>query len=188
MPNNQAWTKEDLLRLYELKNVEGRPTKEICDELGRSESSVTKKFRRVNWDEFIKDPDAYLGREKVKNHSRLWTQDDMLQLDAYLQAGKSYYFISEKLDRGVIAVERKAQSINWKAWRALEVEDDVDEVEEDNSQLQAEIIDSLLIQSRYDSKRLVELVEKDFLEKVNLDKDKLPFHYKHFLSLYQPLI
>ena len=177
MANHSSWTKEELIKLYELRNIEGMRVIDVCKELGRSQDSVSKKYRRINWEEFMKDPDSYLKRENSKKISRPWTQEEMLQFDAYLQAGKSYYFISEKLDRGVIAVERKAQQINWKAWRALVAEKELAEEVENLDVLKNEIINSLLIHSRYDSNRLHALVEDEFLEKVNLEKEKLPLSF-----------
>lgn len=177
MANNDSWTKEELLKLYQLRNIEGKQYKEIGEEIGKTAESIRKKIKRINWEEFVKNPDAYLVNENVKNHSLPWTQEEMLQLDAYLQAGKSYYFISDKLGRGVVGVERKAQQTNWKAWRALVAEKEISDTTEQDSLLKEEIVDSLLIHSRYDSKRLHSLVENEFLERVNLDKNKLPISF-----------
>jgi hypothetical protein len=50
-----------------------------------------------------------------------WTQAEMIQMYAFLEAGKSYSFIAERLNRSVRSVEARAQRTDWKAWKKIQL-------------------------------------------------------------------
>ena len=133
------WNAKSLTELYHLREEEGKTFKEIAKILKIKASIVTAKFRRVQWDEFLKDPEGYLeGYGKIKK----WTDEEMIQLDAYIQAAKSYDFIADKLGRSIVSVERQSQQTDWKAWRELRNADpsemdDADGAEDDENRKRA---------------------------------------------------
>jgi predicted phosphodiesterase len=169
-----TWTREELIRLYDLKNKEKAGWKQIGKTLKKSHKACSRKYVRTNWKVFLKDPDSF-----CKTTSRKWTRDEMVQLDAYLQAGKSYDFIEDKLNRSRISIERQAQSTDWKAWREISVVDTdaLEQTDEGKELLAEQLIAALLTITRYSVSRLSQTTEKDFLKKVNLESDKLPFSF-----------
>jgi hypothetical protein len=171
MVSSNKWDKESLLKLYQYKFIEKLLNKELSEKLNRSEQSILRKLSRVDWDEFINDPDAYF-ESKV---SKKWTQAEMGLLYAYMGEGKSYRFISEKIGRSMISVERKAQTTDWKAWKAAV--GDSDELSPDSTDkelLIAQLVDALVVLSRRESDRLENIKEKEFRRKVNFEIDPLP--------------
>jgi len=112
----KKWNVKSLKKLYRLREEEGKTFEDIAKVFKVSKGLVACKFRRVQWDEFLKDPEEYLdGYGKIKR----WTDDEMIQLDAYIQADKSYDFIADKLGRSIVSVERQSQDTDWKAWREI---------------------------------------------------------------------
>lgn len=169
--NKNKWTKEELLALYKYKFEENKNPKEIAELMGKSENCVAAKARRVDWDLFTTDPDNYLSG---KDCSRKWTQIEMAQLYAFLQSGKSYSDIAEELKRSYISVERKAQTTNWKAWKAAVGDPESPQNEISNNETAiAQLAEALISLSRHDKQRLFTIEEKEFKRKINLD-DHLP--------------
>jgi len=176
-PKHKEWDAKKLLKLYKLRKEDGKTWAEIAKILNTTQSVAQNRSRRVRWDEFLEDPEAYVDN-KVRN--RKWTDAEMIQLDAYIQADKSYDFIAEKLDRTIVSTERQAQQTDWKAWRAiryaapLEGEGIENEDDEDRKAILVEqYVSALLSVSRNDFKRLKATKESDFLQRVNLDKANL---------------
>lgn len=170
-----SWTKKDLLTLYKSRK-DGNEFSSIAKILNKSASSLRRKYDRTNWDVFLKNPDVF-----ERATPRKWSREEMSQLDAYLQADKSYDFIAEKLNRTITSVERQAQSTDWKAWREISKVDmeysGGQTSEEEKSFLVAQLVNAYLTIIRYDPHRISTLCEKEFLKKVNLDHSKLPISF-----------
>ena len=137
------------------------------------------------WEGFIKDPDNYeknLGEVTV----RPWSAEEMIRLDAFLQAGKSYDFVADKMGRSYISVERKAQTTDWKAWRALsfneKMGEDVDHEDENKKAFMSQLVAAILTIARNDFKKLDSVTQSNFLERVNLDKKLLPCSFTELKS------
>jgi len=112
----KPWTKKELTLLYDCRLSNAETYKQISQKLpGRSAGSIERKYKRVDWGAFNANPDNH-GEEQ--NGSKKWSQQELYQLDAYLQASKSYGFIAQKLNRSPTSVERKAQQTDWQAWRS----------------------------------------------------------------------
>ncbi len=169
------WTKKDLLSLYRGKYEQNKSFMEIGREINKSSDAVARKFKRMNWESFIENPDNYLmGNETCKK----WTHEEMCQLDAYLQSGVSYGFIANKFGRTWESVERKAQETNWEAWRTTISETIIDEkTDEKTDVLIDQLIDALILLSRHDYERLKQIDKKEFLSKINFEEDKLPVSF-----------
>ena len=174
----RTWTSEELKKLDTLRNKEKKSWEEIAKILDKSKNAILRKHARTNWDVFNKEPSKYISKvEKV----RRWSRDEMLQLDAFLQAGKcSYAFIAEKLDRSITSVERQAQQTNWEAWRALpnmdKVTEDIDDISRED--FIDQLVNSVNELTRCNYDRLDAITEEAFLSKVNLDKDGLIISFK----------
>jgi len=104
MDLNTKWTKQQMLDLYRYKFEEGKSTKEISILINRSIHSISQKLKRTNWENFISSPDS------ENQNAKKWTQAEMGLLCAFLDEKKSYNYISEKIGRSHISVERKAQT------------------------------------------------------------------------------
>jgi len=170
------WTKKMMLDLYQYKFKDKLTIQKISDKLGKSKGSVERKVSRVDWDEFIADPDNYLASAKT---SRKWTQAEMGLLYAYMEEGKSYGVASERIGRGRISVERKAQTTDWKAWKAAVGDpENPEEVggETDVEELIAKLVDALVVLSRHEVDRLGQIPEEEFRRKVNFE-ETLPIPY-----------
>jgi predicted phosphodiesterase len=177
---SNTWVKKDLLKMIEMKK-HGKSIADIAKVLNRSAESVYAKMHRINWKVVDNNPDKFVEEHQGSN-PRKWSNDEMIQLDAYIQAGQSYDFIAQKLCRGIVSVERKAQDTDWKAWRAINningeggqidgdsfIESEIDRVKMIDS-----FVNSILSLGRGDPARLNGITEKEFLKKVNLDKKKL---------------
>ena len=165
------WTKENLLKTYELRE-EGKDFSEIGEVVGKSAKAVASRYGRTDWDAFIEDPEEYI---KGCGGSKIWTSGEMIQLEAYLQSGKSYGFIAEKLDRGITSVERKAQTTDWKAWK--KTFEEISEPDEDGID-SSHLVEALLQLSRHDLERLGDTSKEAFLSKINLEESQLsvPFN------------
>jgi predicted phosphodiesterase len=162
------WTKKELIKIYELKK-QGKEWKEIAREVKKSPKAVIRKYGRTNWEKFLQDPD-----KQCNTGSKKWNNEEMIQLDSYLQAGSSYPFIAEKLGRSIISVERQAQSTDWKAWREISgVTSSGDNTDIDNEALLSNLINALLhvCDNNFDAINNIKL--DSFASKVNLDKSKL---------------
>lgn len=175
---NVTWTTKELQELYRLKHDENKSFKEI-EKIIKTKTwkAIERKYGRINWELFIKDPQTYLE----ESLPRKWTNDEMIQLDAFLQSGKSYDFIAEKLGRKITSVESQAQHTDWKAWRAIKTLDavqpgkQIDVVKQEA--LLDQLVNALLEICRDEFSRLESIRENAFLEKVNLEKDKLPISF-----------
>ena len=176
------WTNQELTTLYKLRQ-EGRSFQFISEEINKSNkdkkspNACCRKYSRVNWDIFLSD-----GKDgqAVLNGGR-WTHDEMIQLDAFIRAGKSYSFIADEMHRSIISVERQSQTTDWEAWRSIkDIEEE--EVREDEDVLLQRLIDSILTISRYDKERLNSLKEKYFLSRINLDKEKFFISFNELKS------
>lgn len=173
MGHDSGWNIEDLKTLYKLRE-QGKSWEEIADVIKtKSWKAIARKFGRINWPQFLKNPKLY----SLNTSSRKWTNEEMIQLDAYLQAGQSYDFIAEKLNRSFSSVESQAQHTEWKAWREIQkTEPEVSDTDDDEEKKKIKIdqyTNALLRICRFDFER-VDLIREDvFLKKVNLDKAQL---------------
>lgn len=103
-----TWTIPQLKALFELREKGSSWTQIASEKIFKgikSKGSCANKYKRLDWDLFLKDPQNY---PKDSNHQK-WSHEEMVQLDAYLQADCSYHFIAEKLGRSFVSVERQAQ-------------------------------------------------------------------------------
>jgi hypothetical protein len=180
MTAKSNWTKQMMLDLYQYKFKDKLSTKEISNKLGKSPGSINRKLSRVDWDEFISAPDDYF---KSGETSRKWTQAEMGLVYAYMEEGKSYGIIAERIGRGRISVERKAQTTDWKAWLAAvgDPENPEECNETDVEGLIAKLVDALVVLSRHDVDRLKHIKEEEFCRKVNFE-DSLPIPYAQVQS------
>jgi hypothetical protein len=168
------WKKQELELLYQLKNKEGKTFKEIGKQIKRSTASVSKKYLRTDWVEFMKDPDSYLNG----NESTPWTKTEVAQLYAYLKANKDYTFISKQLNRSRMAVETKSQKTDWDAWEAMfenpsELDEEGEMDEEDKEHFINQLEQALIVLCRHDHKRLNEITEVDFVRKTSLSEEQM---------------
>lgn len=178
MAPKTTWTKKMLMDLYRYKFEKKLGTKEISKKIGKSASATQLKLARIDWDEFITDPDLYLSGKE--SHNRKWTQAEMGLLYAYMEEGKSYGVVAEKINRGRISVERKAQTTDWKAWlAAVGNPEHPEEVFEgtDLEELTAQLVDALVVLSRRETDRLVNITEKEFRRKVNFESQPFPLSF-----------
>lgn len=175
MLKQDTWTKEQLQDLYRYKFDEKKDIKEISDLLKKSSGAINLKLKRVDWQAFKEDPDAYLSGGINKK----WTQVEMAQLYAFLQSGKSYDYIAEKLNRSYISTERKAQTTNWQAWKAA-IGEDIENPEalpKDAEDLKERYVTALVLLSRYDNERLLHIDEEEFLRKTGLENTTLSISF-----------
>lgn len=176
---DDSWTSEELNTLYKMKKQEKKSWEEICKKIKKTKDAMRKKYARTNWEEFLKDPKSY---NKKIGLGRKWTNDEMVKLDAYLQSGKSYEFIAENLGRSMSSVESQAQHTDWKAWKKVKdmpQEDNLSGISEEEKQsLEDQLIGALLTICRYEFDRLDAIKESDFLERINLEKEKLVIEFK----------
>jgi predicted DNA-binding protein YlxM (UPF0122 family) len=182
------WTKEEMFRLYDLRE-EGLSFANIAKKLNKTKSSVNKKYKRTNWEGFKSDPDTYMAQGNVaKRNLKPWTQKEMYQLDAYIQSDNAYSFIAKQLGRSIRSIEDKVRDTDWQAWRQFDEEEleAIDEgvIEDDEKErLVEQLVNALLIHGRHDLERLRSLQEDDFLDKINLDKEKLPETFSKLILL-----
>jgi hypothetical protein len=138
--------------------------------------ALRRKYGRTDWDTYCKDPNKYVS-EIVTSYGNKWSDDEMIRLDAYLQAGKSYDFIAEKLGRSFSSIESRSQHTDWKAWRSIRLvkENDMEEevVEENKEKLIEQYVNALLSFTRNEFERIDSIKESEFLSRVNLDKSRL---------------
>ena len=175
MINKNEWNEDEVLKLYNYKFQENLSYKDISDKMGKSTSSIRNKVKRVNWDEFIKNPKSYLEEGKA---NKKWTQAEMGLMYAYLEEKKPYDFISEKIGRGRIAVERKAQTTDWQAWKvAVGSDPEFNEETADEDSLVCQLTEALIVLSRREFKRLKSINEKEFRRKVNFENTPLPISF-----------
>jgi len=167
-----TWTKDDLLSLYRYKHDENKSEKEVASLLKKTQNSVHKKYPRVDWDSFLKDPDTYLKKEGQKK----WTRTEMAQLNAFLESGKSYDFIAEKLGRTFTSVERQAQSTDWQAWK-LTVGEHPEEEINNKDEIKDRLVNALVRLSRHEHDRLKNITEEEFTRKISYDETDLPIPF-----------
>jgi len=166
---HNVWTVEEVETLYELKQ-KGLSWPAIAKKIKKSSESARHKYKRTQWSDFHKDPAGYISKISSASVSP-WSHEEMIQLDAFLRAGKSYEFIADEINRTIISVEKQAQRTDWNAWSSIkDIEED--EVKEDEEILLQRLLDALLTVGRYDRKRLMAVKEDHFLKRINLDKDK----------------
>jgi len=175
MPRNK-WTKEQLQSLYKMRTENEKSFTIIAKNLKKSYQATQRKFLRVDWEDFKKNPDDYI-KEDVSVQKK-WTQTDMGQLYAFLQSGQSYAFIAEKLGRSYISIERKAQTTNWQAWKAAVGNvDSPSTAISNNSTLILQLVEALVLLSRRDPDRLKTISEEEFRRKINFETDALPISF-----------
>jgi len=177
----KVWTTEELSQIYELRkqNKSWRDIGEIIKT--KTSKSLERKYGRMNWKEFWKDPKKNIlkmSKENIHRHiCKKWIDDEMVQLDAFLQAGKSYDFIAEKLNRSFASVESKAQSTDWKAWKEIRKIDPDTASQETVQNKKDELIEQYVMallhicHSNFDEIDKIKL--NYFVNKVNLDADRL---------------
>ena len=107
------WTTEQLKKLRKLRKDSKKGWPELGTIFKTSKDAVRVKYKRINWKSFESNPSTH------NSIAKKWTNEEMIQLDTYLQAGSSYGFIAEKLGRSIPSVERQAQETDWKAWREI---------------------------------------------------------------------
>jgi hypothetical protein len=170
-----TWTKEQLKSLYDYKNKDKKSSKEIATLLKKSIGAINLKYKRVDWEAFNQNPDLYLS----ESNNKKWTQVEMAQLYAFLQSGKSYDYVAEKLNRSYISIERKAQTTNWQAWKAAIGEDteNPEALPKDKEELKERLVNALVLLSRHDHERLKHIDEAEFLRKISFDSESLPIGY-----------
>ena len=185
MPVNKLWNHQDFLKLYELKQS-GKSYSEIADLMGRSLDSIEIKFRRTNWEVFLKDPSTYIEKHGQK---KKWDKEEILRLDQCLKQNMSYQEISLLLGRSFSSVERQAKRINWTARRLItesnaneasaalsnEISSDISELNQDL--IIGNLVNAILVLARSDVKLLEAIGEKEFLKRVNFEKKNLPIPF-----------
>ena len=175
MPSQNKWSKNELISLYQQKK-DGKSNKDIATFLNKSEASIERKHKRVDWDDFLEDPDGYMVGNVKK-----WNLAEMNQLYAFLESKKSYAFIAEKLNRSIISIERKAQRTDWRAWAAalgtLEIINKSPEPDVQNEKLIDQLVDALVVLSRHDPVRLSTITDDDFSRKINFDQEHFPVNF-----------
>ena len=182
--SNLVWTKDVLSLLYRLRHEEERPWHNVADALRKetglekTEKAIKRKYGRIDWNSFFQNPDKYVI-DKAISAPKKWSHEEMIQLDAYLQAGKSYDFVAEKLGRSISSVESQAQHTDWEAWKKIKdvVSSGSDVVEhsiEEKQQIMiSQLVGAFLTICRSEFERIDSIKEKEFLERVNLSQDKL---------------
>jgi len=185
--SRKNWTVDELKELYRLKK-EGHSFCDIAAMLkdrGRGHGAYSRKYKRVNWDLFFKNPEDFINNDCIM---KKWTDEEMIQLDAFLQTGSSYNFMAEKMNRTVASVEHQAKNTDWKAWRELRkvnllLDDTDDQVENKKKELTEQLVNHILSICRFDFKRIETLAENDFLTRINLDKSKLFISFSDLRTL-----
>ena len=168
--STKAWGKDELHRLYSLHHNDNKPFPEIAKILGRSSDCVCRKYKRMDWDDYMKNPD-------VVTEPKPWTHAEMCQLYAYIQAKQSYPFISEKLVRSVQSVESKAQKTDWQAWSLAVGQNTDKELDVNDEKLVEQLVDALVALSRHDTQRLSSISKEEFSRKINFDHAGFPIDY-----------
>lgn len=177
--NKEGWQREELELLYKLKTETNMTWREIALRLNKTKDSIEKKFKRTNWNSFLNNN---INNDESR---QIWDQQEMIQLHTYLDSGKSYSYIAEKLKRSVTSVERKAQSTDWNAWHTATFhkvgngEEKVTEKEEMIEQL----VSSMVYFSRNEYSRIQEMKKDDFLESINLTEKELPISFTNIKDL-----
>ena len=77
MSNTSKWTKEELLLLYKEKHDNGLDFKEISKKINKSDGGLARQYKRVDWDSFLDNPDAYM---QGKGSFKKWNQIEMAKL------------------------------------------------------------------------------------------------------------
>ncbi len=168
----KKWTGKESAQLTSLLK-EGKTTEEICTLIPRSASSIKNKIRRTK----------STGNNANTDSTRKWTQAEMGLLYAYLENGDSYLKISDNIDRSIIAVERKAQTTDWKAWKKAVGTNDEQPTDQNQDEMVNKLIDALVTLSRQDYHRLASITEKEFRRKTNLESTLLPVSFPELRDL-----
>ena len=168
----RQWTATKLLKLYKIRKA-GTKWSEIGRKFKKSARACRMAYERINWDNFLKDPEGYFQ----SNPSKKWTDDEMVRLDAYLQSDKSYRFIADRLGRTITSVERQSQETDWGSWRAIKESNAKDQEclgeESKKETFLEDLIEAMIRNCRYSFERLKVMKEKDFLRRTSLEKDRL---------------
>jgi hypothetical protein len=168
-----------LQKLLELNEKNSGTWKEKAQILGKSLDSVRKKSKRTDWKAFKENPDKFM---LDNGPSRKWTQIEMAQLHALLNAQKSYSYIAKTLNRSLVSVERKTQDTDWKAWEAA-VGDDPSKLEQESKEdLQLRFEGAMLKLCRHNEERLRHITEEEFLRKINFEENALPIPFKEIIK------
>jgi hypothetical protein len=170
---DNSWTIDEMKKMYELRQ-KGLHWNQIEKSFqGRGWKALSRKYSRTNWSAFFNDPNASLNYSPKK-----WTHEEMIQLEAFIQAGQSYEFIAGRMGRSISSVESQAQHTDWKAWnsiRNLPLKDGVAESQElqEDQNFCSQLVGALLQVCRNDFERLKIVKEEEFLNRTNLTKDRL---------------
>ena len=177
MTNKSEWKRKMMTDLYRYKFIEKKTNVEISKILDKSADSIRLKLGRVDWEEFIANPDEYLDDN---SSNKKWSQGEMGLMFAYLEDKKSYGFISDKMGRSIVSIERKAQTTDWGAWKASvgNPENPEEDRQVDSETLVAQLVDALVVLSRREFDRLKSITESEFRRKVNFEVDPLPVSFK----------
>lgn len=168
------WNKKNLDLLYSLKEKKGLTYKKIAEKLHTSPDACRRKFKRVDWDLYLKDKDLYMS---TLNSPQKWSRDEMLRLHAFMESERSIEFISRKMGRSIDSIESKMRDTDWESWFSSIPEENEDNSQEDLEEKKDRLVKALLLVSRHDVKRLEELTEEDFLTKINLEAKDLDIPY-----------
>jgi len=174
MPRS-TWSKEQLFSLYKMRTEDKKSFSEIAQALKKSSQATQRKFLRVDWEDFKKNPVDYLKEDN--SEQKKWDQLEMSQLYAFLQSGKSYSFVAEQLGRTYTAIERKAQTTNWQAWKIAIGNSESNPSVSDVSTLTTQLVEAFVLLSRRDPERLKTITEKEFRRKINFETDPLPVSF-----------
>lgn len=167
-----TWTVQELKDLYRLKHDEKRGWKEILSSIKtKSVAAMKRKYGRTNWSIFLDDPLGYINGSP----NRKWTHEEMIQLEAFIQSGCSHQFIADKLGRSIISVERQVQDTDWSARKEIRDLSAKNAISSESEKVLflEKAINSLLNTCRNDFSRLNVIKEKEFLERVKIDKSRL---------------
>lgn len=169
------WGKKELLKMREMRE-EDISFKKIGDNLGKSEDACRRKYNRVDWDSFLKDPDGTLKRNSVPQK---WTRDDMVKLHSFVESERSMSFIAKKLGRSILSIESKLRETDWESfWEADGVEEIENGTDADVQEIKEKLVNALILISRHDYIRLDEINEEQFLKKINLEKKDLAIPFE----------
>lgn len=174
--SSKVWTKQMLEELYDLRKNKELSWIEVAMELSKSGTLVThesarKRFNRVDWEKFFNEKE-----EPIKKSE--WSQQDMIILHTYIDAGKSYSYIADKIGRSVTAVERKTQTTDWAAWQQLTFNPNPEEESEsDDEQLIENLTNAMVSLSRHNYCRIQDMRKDDFLERININEKDLPLSF-----------
>lgn len=171
------WTLPEIEKLHRLVCEQGKSYAEAGHLLKKSQTSIRKKVRRTNWENFLKD------KRSVEIDKRLWTKEELILLHALrVDANKSYIEIADKLGRTPISCERKFQDVKWEEINPSKIGDVLKEKDEKETSLTKDSVKSIANHmvnlSRHNIDVLEEMQKSYFLNKSGLKESDLPLSYK----------